>query len=374
MKRFLGIAALSLFSATFAACTSAPADNVGSTSSKLDSIETTGLLKVSELAAKFGGAPLKDEAASMEFLTLQRLFASGRASALSLGVYELSPLAADAAGRAKELAIEGKPVYRGRFAVVEDGQGRTLRLNVDSGAEFVSDLGLFHAGPGEKQVLPDADYISIAVAYVKGALGAALKGTDTFVYKVRHYKNSEAPEAQSGASESTYQIAVAFDTAIDDIPVIGSGGKIAVHMTPSGKVIGHETTARAVGALRAIIPGSELISPSEALKNVSVLLRRRGVDLSRYRLTRTELGYARLGRDSWQSIVAPHYGFVWEPMEGDPSKKLVEMAPAFTTPSALALLQKDLGAEASRKLDRMKGASELSSRSDAEEAMPLDRR
>jgi hypothetical protein len=66
-------------------------------------------------------------------------------------------------------------------------------------------------------------------------------------------------------------------------------------------------------------------------------------------LLREELGYMLKGRNSAQSVAAPHYAFIYEPAPGITSKRLVEVVPAVTDPALLALLDEDDKKERSRK-------------------------
>lgn len=330
-------------------------------------VDTTGLVRVSELVKQVGpDTPLNDRAALENYRALARLVAAGAHERLVLGVYAIAPVASDplaaAAARAKALGLRGEPIKRGRYAVVSDPSGLELRLNADSGSEFMQDLSMFHASPGAASVPDDARFAQAARKYAQQALSADVVGMPSYLYKVRHYLNGEAPEAQSGATVSTYQVAVALGTTIDDLPVIGAGGKVAVHFAPSGNVIGYEAGLRPLAKLVDTVPGNELVPPDAAQRAVEKELSARGVDMARYRLTRAEFGYARLGRDSAQSVVAPQYGYVFEPLEGDGSKKLVELVPAFTSANALALLDRDTALENKRKANRKGGAGPVTER------------
>jgi hypothetical protein len=375
-KLTFGTACLALSALLSAACasdieTDAPSGSavstVASSQRSLARVDTTGLVRVSELAKEVGpDTPLNDRAAIENYRALAKLSASGAHERLVLGVYALQPVASDplaaAAERAKVLGLRGEPVKRGRYAVVSDPSGLELRLNADSGSEFMHDLSVFHASPGEAKVPGDALFVGAARKYVQQVLSADVVAMPSYVYKVRHYLNGEAPEAQSGATVSTYQVAVALGTAIDDLPVIGAGGKVAVHFAPAGNVIGYEAGLRPLAKLVDVIPGNELVLPDAARRAVEKTLSARGVDLTRYRLTRTEFGYARLGRDSTQSVVAPQYGYVFEPQEGDGLKKLVELVPAFSSPNALALVDRDTALENRRKAIRKGGAGPVTER------------
>lgn len=61
---------------------------------------------------------------------------------------------------------------------------------------------------------------------------------------------------------------MAFNTTVDDLPIIGSGGKVAIHMSPDGEVISHESSVRAVSSLRAVVRGADLLPPDAAQRLV----------------------------------------------------------------------------------------------------------
>lgn len=169
--------------------------------------------------------------------------------------------------------------------------------------------------------------------------------------------NASAQGEGAPSSVAAYQVAVAFNTTVDDLPIIGSGGKVAVHMSPDGEVISHESSVRAVSSLRAVVRGADLLPPDAAQRLVEKRIAERGVDLSNYTLTRSEFGYYRLGRSSVQTIDAPHYAFVYAPKEGTVGKKLLETIPAVVAEDVLALVSADRAAEAARKGSLKAGAA-----------------
>jgi hypothetical protein len=89
-----------------------------------------------------------------------------------------------------------------------------------------------------------------------------------------------------------------------------------VHLTVDGRVVSHESSVRPVARREAVVGGDALLSPEEARASVEERLRGVGIDPARYTLARREFGYLRLGRSSVQSLVAPHYAFVYKPRPG----------------------------------------------------------
>jgi hypothetical protein len=308
---------------------------------------------------------LRDEPAAQAFASVA---AVGSVAAPRLAIYQLAavPRVEELARlRAGALAMAGAAVRRGSPDADAAGfpspvapnvyarQGsRKLRVNAYSGAELFADDNRFHRSPGVATLpLAEPQYVDIAQQYVKRSGGLESAGVDPaslYTYKVRRYMDAgAAPDTQPVTT--TYQVSVAFNQSIDDLPVVGAGSKFVVHLSPTGEVIGHEQNLRAVSRRLAALGSVDLVAPEAARKDVEHRLRARGINLDGYVATRSELGYLRLGRDSIQSVLAPHYFFVYEPRPGVLGKKLVEFVPATRNPAHLALLADDDKLEQTRK-------------------------
>jgi hypothetical protein len=306
---------------------------------------------------------LRDEPAAHAFAA-----ASAGAAPARLSIYQLAavpPAEQLVSLRAGELAMAGAAIHRGAPAVdaaafpapfepnVYAHKGALkLRINAYSGAELFADSSRFHRSSGVV-TLPFAEstYVDTALQYVSrsGGLGRTGVGPGSlYPYKVRRYMNAGTATGAPAVS-TTYQVSVAFNQSIDDVPVIGPGSKFVVHLSPDGAVVGHEQNLRAVSRQLAVIGASDLVAPEDARRDVERRLRARGVDLDGYVATRSELGYLRLGRDSIQSVVTPHYLFVYEPKPGVLGKQLVEVAPVTRNPAHLAMLAADDKQEQARK-------------------------
>jgi len=323
-------------------------EKAGESSSPLE----PAVQRISELRARSGpNALLRDEPATANFERVEAAFEQKQTFAGKLGIYELEPVG-DAGkalrGRAAELGINGEIVSKLNHAAISDGANE-LRIGNRSGAERFLLTSLFHQGPDARDTKSDEEYVALANRRAE-IVGKSLPLADFYPYKVRRYKNAVA-ENEGQPDITTYQIAVAFNQSIDDLPLIGSGGKLVIHMTTDGQPVGHEFVVRKVRSTVKELDGSALSDPTDAQAEVESRLARRGLDPRQYRVVRSEFGYYRLGRDNTQTVIAPHYGFFYEPVDGV-SKKLVEFVPALKAPSLRAIAERDGQANEDRKLKR----------------------
>jgi hypothetical protein len=97
------------------------------------------------------------------------------------------------------------------------------------------------------------------------------------------------------------------------------------------------------------VTGADLISPDEAQREIEARITARGVDLSKFTVSRSEFGYFRYGRNSVQTVLAPHYAFFFAPRPGVSSKILVEWTPAVKPGPLRAQIDADRQAEEARK-------------------------
>lgn len=370
MKKIACIAGVMSIACSIAACGQADSDgsadeasrSPGAASAELRR-ETLGkVFHVSELRLAAGDAALLDDkAATSCFDTVREAFVRGADEDLAFGIYDLEDVG-DANDRLKSRAAElglvaaaQFPSTAGGYLTVAEGD-LELRVNMDSGSELFVNRARFHKGEDAKRLLSEKEYVSRAANHVASALPGA-RAQQPYAYKLRRYMNASAQGDGAPSSVAAYQVAVAFNTTVDDLPIIGSGGKVAVHMSPDGEVISHESSVRAVSSLRAVVRGADLLPPDAAQRLIEKRIAERGVDLSDYTLTRSEFGYYRLGRSSVQTIDAPHYAFVYMPKEGTVGKKLLETVPAVVAEDVLALVNADRAAETARKDSLKAGAA-----------------
>jgi hypothetical protein len=309
-------------------------------------------------------APLQDSLATGNAAKVRNAFRQGAQAALSFGVYELAEVpkvgAGSVAARAASLGLKGveDPAADNQRLGLTAGTQR-LTINQDSGSEFFADTARFHRGAGvaKDRLLADADYFLKGRAYVDRAFATEAAKAALYPYKIRKYLNANGPADGPTQSEAVYQIAVAFNSTVDGLPVIGPGSKVVVHMTPAGEVIAHEASLRAIQVKKAAVSGADILSPDEAKAIVESRMVGRGIDLKDYRLTREELGYFRRGRNAIQRLLAPHYAYVYEPISSSVTgKKVVELVPALKDGPLLAAVQADAAADDLRKAEARRGS------------------
>jgi hypothetical protein len=297
--------------------------------------------------------PDQDALATQAYARVKDAFAMNRTASVRFPIYSLRPVgdvSLLAQERARVLGLEGGSLKRAEEGVALAAGNWELRMDALSGAELFVDKARFHAGQGVATLpLAEADYIARARAHVSRVL-PQLAGHELRPYRVRRYMNDATGPKGERAGASVYQVAVAFHEVLGELPVIGAGGKVAVHLSPQGEVLSHEATVRDTAQRLTEVSGSGLLAPDEAQRRVEQKLSAEGVKLADYRLTRAELGYLRLGRNSVQSVLVPHYAYFYEPASREVvGKKRLELVPAVTDAAVLERLQQDEKAEAERK-------------------------
>jgi hypothetical protein len=336
------------------ACDSIPerANDTASTSLQL---ANTALTPPRPAAAAQKDVAQRDVPAKQYVDFVRDAFRQGRQSELSFAVYSIvTPPRNDSSqlvNRARALGVlaaaEVSTNNAGRLEVTL-GTHRIAR-NENSGAELFVEDQRFHQGNGvaRNQLRPEAEYIAAARSHLAKAFPAL--GANYYPYKVRTYMNGDAEADDAVPVERAYQITVAYNATIDDVPAIGSGGKVGVYMTPKGEVVGHHSIIRSIGARVGTVKGSSLLSPDSARALAEARLTQRGVQLDQYTLSREEFGYMVRGRNSAQTVVAPHYAYFYEPKDGVTGRRRVETIPATDDPGILGLLRRDDESERSRK-------------------------
>jgi hypothetical protein len=327
------------------------------------SASADGLKLVSAFRAERGSnAILQNEPGTANVQRLREACQSGRSLVnVNLGVYQLAPVentGSRITAQATELGMpaSAKPQVASAsipalvpWMALQSGAYK-LVFNTQSGAESFVNTDLFHKGPGAKTILSDDEYLTRANSHLDfiSAKDQVIAISKLYPYKLRRYMNAVA--TQGGTPDvSVYQVAVVYNDTIDDIPVIGSGGKVAIHMTIDGRIAGHENTVRAIKSKTRDLQWADLTCPDIAQQEVERSLTTRGKTLSHYKLVRMEFGYLREGRHSLQSVVAPHYAFIYEPLPGILAKKLVETIPATGNAAIRAILEKDAKLDEDRK-------------------------
>jgi hypothetical protein len=291
-----------------------------------------------------------DSAAEAAFSALDARFKARTHDTLSLNVYKLQDVADHRA------ALQAHCLHLLSDCAVTDEGAKYLHVKRDnyqfsrnkfSGSERFVDRLLSHKASDTLPMLPSSqDYLLLTKTYIANVLPHV--SMDKFYsYKMREYKNSGGTLDRIDY-ERTYQVAISYNQHIDNLPVIGSGGKIAVHMTNDGQLVSVEHSVRDIQRVEEVIDGDDLLSPDDARAIALSRLQARGV--TGYTLSDEQFGYLQRGRSSAQDYLIPHYAFFFEPSGADgSSKRMVEVVPATLLPHILTLAQHDDDLEAARK-------------------------
>lgn len=201
----------------------------------------------------------------------------------------------------------------------------------------------------ESEVLEKNSYVSRALDFVGKVFPGILKKNGLYAYKYWRYVNEFGKFFDRKMTKTVYQTAVALNSSIDGVPVIGSGCKVAVHMSVDGEIVGYEDTTRQTGAVRATVKGTEMLSPERAKAVAERRLESRGIDLAHFDLIREEFGYYCKSRNSVQSVISPYYAYFFQPKTKHGSKVLLELVPASTNLKIKKMIAEDNALDAARK-------------------------
>jgi len=292
--------------------------------------------------------PLKEEPAAEALSAIRSAVKGGGKLSVPMRVYELAPVVTGAEKSrglslgvgALEEASDTTKLPSAHLLRSKAAPGYLMRTDDRSGFEALIDQTRFHSGAHPGKDLGDAFYATKARGYARGASRAA-SSSSSYLYRIRRFMDASGTVGQAPTTQLS-QVAVSFNDAIDDIPVIGPGSKFSVHMTPAGDVVGHVDSTRATKVTPfAELALASLSDPDQAQAEVESRLAARGVNLAKFDLKRQEFGYFRGGRHDVQTLLAPHYLFVYEPKAGITAKRLVELIPAVSDASLRARIERE---------------------------------
>lgn len=288
---------------------------------------------------------LREEPAAQAHAAVRAVFESRSRFSSPLKVYKLET--AEIVGHTERARLLGLGLVQeitsagsqaGRRGFQSQAGSRVLQTDEASGFEALIDRARFHKNSAGGKDLGDVSYIAKGRQYMNGAARRA--SLPRYPYRVRRFMDAVAgPDLAPTPSLS--QVAVSFNGSVDDIPVIGPGSKFTVHMTPSGDVVGHTDSMRPAKNVAAELNVDALIDPAQAKSEALAALHARGVSIDNYTLRREEFGYWREGRHAKQSLLAPHYLFIFEPKEGVMGKRVVELISAVQDESLRRLLEEE---------------------------------
>lgn len=319
---------------------------------------------VAELVAQRGtGAALADQPAELAYQRVVEAQANRR-PATELGIYLLaSPEEATSrvSARARGLSLSWTPAQRvagdeenvlgGPFVRKDStriiglyaGTAWALEYNNKSGGERFFSRDSFHVGNGPI-VQPDMNAYRAAA---DGFLGTLRAGNNLHLYKTRRYLNAVDSDTTAETQE-IYQVAVAYGTDIDGVPVIGPGGKVSVHLANGMVPVSYESTVRPISSTRGRTTALALLPAGDAEAQAWARLTADGLDSTTHELRSKQFGYFRRGKSSTQSILAPAYAFMFQPLR-EGAKKRIEVVSAVVEPAMRALIDADEQTERSRK-------------------------
>jgi uncharacterized Zn-binding protein involved in type VI secretion len=312
-------------------------------------VELGDIVPVAAVQGSLGPNVLpRHQPADQAFASLKASFAKGSYHKIRLAVYDLALIAdvsALAGARAASLGMantEATVVNTTTGPVqVDDG---TWELSVDpkGGGEFFVNPSRHHHGVETNALLSDDSYVTKAAAYVAAKLPALTGPQARYAEQVHHFHNSGVtyavgadPTTRGVPTDGIYEVSVVHNTTIDGLPVIGPGGKQRVWMSPTGDVLAHKSSVRAIAGRHALLTGDQLVNPADARVALESKLAARGVYMSQYTLGETQFGYLCRDNGVAQGLIAPYYIFVYTAVVGK-QKTIVETVPAVSDPRVLA--------------------------------------
>jgi hypothetical protein len=136
----------------------------------------------------------------------------------------------------------------------------------------------------------------------------------------------------SRATERVIDVAVIFQRTIDELPVIGPGGKVVVYVAHDGEVSGCDIVWRRIKSVHSRIPVTELHPPKFAEEHLIKYWTKR--EILRIQVAETLFGYLELGPGESQRYLQPAYvmPITLSDAEGRMAIKTVYVVPASFKP------------------------------------------
>jgi hypothetical protein len=158
----------------------------------------------------------------------------------------------------------------------------------------------------------EGEYLSLASQYVAQKIDSPA-GLTLHPYKFWKYYHELWAAPGVREEQRAYEVVVIFNSYIGEVPVVGSGGKVAVYMGLGGDVVSHTSYLRGPRSQVGTASLASLLSTQEAEARAITQLSARGMDPTRFTVTRREFGYWVTGRMGAQKYLAPHYVFAFTP-------------------------------------------------------------
>jgi hypothetical protein len=209
---------------------------------------------------------------------------------------------------ARKLSLKGDE-KSGRFTVDENQMTYTegphlIQLYRKSEALKYRDTSRWHVDDGVSTVnIPDAQAIEIAKAYIQKTALVPLEECD--VLKVTHLRVGSMQKGTNKAVERAIDSAVVFQRKINNVPVEGPGGKVAIFIDHNSAVIGFEKIWRTTAKVLKNVPFKDLRPLQFAEQDMTKYWSSLGKKVIEVQDQR--FGYFELGRNEIQMQLQPAY-------------------------------------------------------------------
>jgi hypothetical protein len=237
--------------------------------------------------------------------------------------------------RAKLLRLKGDG---GSTSYAEDEERLTytegpfeLSLSRASGALRYLDRSRWQVDDGKSRVnFQDNDAVKIAKRFL--AQYKLVPTDECELLKVSHLRVGTLERGATKAAERVIDVAVVFQRVIDNLPVLGPGGKAAVYVAHDGEVTGCEITWRGIKSVHTRLALKDLQPPEFAEGHLSRYWT--PLAIPKIEVLDMRFGYFELGPSESQRYIQPAYVM---PMtlscaEGKMTMKTVHVVPAAVKP------------------------------------------
>jgi hypothetical protein len=179
-----------------------------------------------------------------------------------------------------------------------------LSLHRASGALRYYDSRRWQIDDGRSKVqFSDEQAVSIAKRFLTQSELVSL--AECTLLRVSHLQVGTLEHSTGRASERIIDAAVIFQRMVDNLPVLGPGGKVSVYIAHDGEVSGCNIIWRKIKGIHISIPVTELRTPKFAEEHLSKHWTKKGVP--QIQVDETLFGYLELGPCDSQRFLQPVY-------------------------------------------------------------------
>jgi hypothetical protein len=179
-----------------------------------------------------------------------------------------------------------------------------LSLRRASGALRYYDSRRWQIDDGKSKVqFSDEQAVSIAKRFLTQFKLVSLD--ECSLPKVSHLRVGTLERSTGKATERIIDAAVVFQRMVDNLPVLGPGGKVSVYIAHDGEVSGCDIIWRKIKGIQVSIPVTELRTPEFAEEHLSKHWMKKGIP--QIQVDETLFGYLELGPGDSQRFLQPVY-------------------------------------------------------------------